>query len=137
MANSLLEAKNSHSRGVTPSLPPLPSRGRPARALRLEWLDAVEQLMLDGVGSPSEMASVTGLTRATSARWMKEVQNIWADASHRRLADTRREALFHQADSVAKAAWSQLTNEAHPFVICALLRVVLEAHDRKARLLGL
>ena len=128
--------ENEQFEGVTASLPPKLDRGRPTGELREAWLVAVERLMLDGVDSPSEMARRTGLTRGTSARWMCEVRAGWRNAARTDVGHGRREELYAQAEAVSASAWRRLGQEDHPLIACALLRVALDAWDRKARLLG-
>ena len=136
MVLPLPEREDGQVAGVELDLPPLPTRGRPPRQLRAEWLEAVEALMLDGITTASAMARATGLTRETATRWMREVEARWADDARRGVIEARRERLYQDAGLLVEDAMRRLSAAKHPLVACALTKVALEALRQQARLLG-
>ena len=112
-------------------------RGRPPAHLVEQWQEVVEQIMGRGVSSSTMMARLIGVTQPTAARWMKAVRRKWAEGMSKGGLNWRREALYHEANEIAKLAWASAlgtNNEVHR---AKFMELVLKANDRKGRLCGL
>ena len=97
----------------------------------------VEQMMLDGVDTATDLAATTGLTRRTAARWMAEVRAGWRQPDRSPL-DAQRAALYEEAQAVAATAWDLLGQRPmSPSSTVGTLKAILATLDRRAALLGL
>lgn len=114
-------------------------KGRWPAALREEWHEVVEILLGRGVDSAARMARITGLTRKACSTLIDDVKKRWAAGIRASDLNWRREALYREADEVARAAWDAVTTaraEGNLKEQGAMLKVVLASNARKAKLIG-
>ena len=119
-------------------LPPPLGRGKPRPEVVEPWLELVEELMGRGVRTPTELKKLVGVSHKTAARWMGEIQKRWTRGLTDDRINWRRETLYGEADSVARAAWADaMAADVTPSQRAALYKIVLLANQRKASLTGL
>lgn len=119
--------------------PPRPKagEGRPDPELMKKWSEIVEELMTRGVEKISEMEKITGLAYPTCRKYMGEIREKWSETMSREEQQWRREKLYNEAERVAREAWHQALLTDHAGQKASLLKVVLNANQRKAALAGL
>ena len=118
-----------------PSMPPVP-KGRPSAAQRAAWLVVVEQLMIEGVATPTAVASRTGLTFHTAKRWMQEVRARWADGYPPSELRARADVAFAAAGDAVSAAWRAYEQAGTTNERLACLRAALAANRQRALICG-
>ncbi len=112
--------------------------GRISADEKREWLEITSELVARGVRNPTQLRRLTGLTWDTCRSYLEEVkmhQALQLDSVGE--LEARREALFWEADAVAKEAFRRSFEEEHSGSRVGYLRLVLEANKRKASLCGL
>ena len=118
----------------------LPPRvhGRPTAEHQARWLEVVEVLMARGCGTAYQLVKLTGIRHETAQRWMKEVRHKWANEMNLDVLHGRREALYREADQVARIAWADALScsDENANGRVGFLKLVIEANKRKAALCG-
>lgn len=112
--------------------------GRISADEKREWLEITCELMARGVRNPTQLRRLTGLTWDTCRNYIEEAkmhQALQLDTVGE--LEARREALFWEADAVAKEAFRRSFEEEHAASRVGYLRLVLESNRRKASLCGL
>jgi hypothetical protein len=112
--------------------------GRISAEEKREWIEITGELMARGVRNPTQLRRLVGLTWDTCKAYMDEVrmhQALQLDTVGE--LEARREALFWEADAVAKEAFRRSFEEEHSASKVGYLRLVLESNKRKSALLGL
>ena len=117
--------------------PPRPGSGRPDPELMKKWGEIIEELMTRGVEKITEMEKITGLGYLTCRRYMADIREKWSETMSREEQQWRREKLYNEADRVSREAWNQALLTEHAGQKASLLKVVLNANQRKAALCGL
>ena len=118
-------------------VPPRMKPGKVDPELREAWLELVNQLMARGCDTPHKIRKLLGVHWRTASNWISEVQGRWARGLSDELINVRREALYCEADEVAKAAWRTAAEAETASERAGLFKVILMANQRKAALTGL
>ena len=118
-------------------LPEKLPRGRPSPDDVAPWLEVVGELLSRGVKTPGELKRLLGIGHRTAERWLEMVHAQWAASLDDERVNYRREALYREADAVARVAWSDALNADTAQARSVSLKLVIEANKRKASLTGL
>ena len=117
---------------------PTRARGRMTQATRTEWIDVTLELMARGIRNPTQLRQIVGLQWSTCRSLVEDAKMRMAmqldDCGE---LEARREALYWEADAVAREAFRRSFDEHHAPSKVGYLRIVLEANKRKANLCGL
>ncbi len=118
-------------------IPPKLKPGKPKPEEVEQWIELTSQLMSRGVDTPSKIRRLLGVHFRTARNWLTEVRTRWARGLSDELLNVRREALYHEADEVARAAWRTAMTAETASEKASLYKVLLMANQRKASLTGL
>lgn len=107
----------------------------------LAWENCVEQLVARGVRTANSISKYTGLSLGQSKIMLEKVASGWAASMSTSLVNSRREALWQEAERVKEEAWESYylskSLEDDPKVQGAWLKLVLDAGGSQAKLCGL
>jgi len=120
---------------------PVNSRPPFSSSESLAWQNCVEQLVARGVRTANSISRHTGLSVAQSKIMLEKVASGWAASMSTSLVNSRREALWQEAERVKEEAWesyylSKSLND-DPKIQGAWLKLVLDAGGSQAKLCGL
>ena len=118
-------------------IPPKLKPGKPKPEEVEQWIELTSQLMSRGVDTPSKIRRLLGVHFRTARNWLTEVKARWGRGLSDELLNVRREALYHEADEVARAAWRTAMTAETASEKASLYKVLLMANQRKASLTGL
>lgn len=124
----------SVTHGLT--LPPKLGRGKPSKEAREAWLRVAAIVMSRGVDTPSELSKALGVSVNAARSWIAEVHKRWKDHLGPEEVNTRREQLYHNCNNAMREAWERM-GSADNVEAAGLLRVILQATERQAKMLGL
>lgn len=107
----------------------------------LAWENCVEQLVARGVRTASSISKHTGLSIGQSKTMLEKIASGWAASMSTSLVNSRREALWQEAERVKEEAWESYylskSLDDDPKVQGAWLKLVLDAGGSQAKLCGL
>ncbi len=117
-------------------LPPALATGRPTTQERERWIQVFERLMGRGVLRPYHMSQITGVNWRRCAIWMDEIREKWG-MSQTSVERMRRVHDLHQeAEEIARIALESALATKDPKARSTLLKVALQAGERRAALAG-
>jgi len=100
------------------------------------WLVVVEELMTRGVKTTGEIATITGVSQRRIVNFVKVVKERWSQSMTPGQVNTRREALYLEAERVKDACWTVIMNTDNDMCRLAYLKMILEAGKRQSSLIG-
>lgn len=100
------------------------------------WLVVVEELMTRGAKTSGEIAGLVGVSQRRIATFIKLVKERWAKSMTPGQVNTRREALYLEAERVKDACWLVIQNTDNDMCRLAYLKMILEAGKRQSSLIG-
>ncbi len=118
-------------------LPERLTRGRPPAELEAQWVDVVEVLWGRGVHSAYRLAKLVGTSPAAAKRLQSLVQKRWQQGLTTERVNWRREALYSEAEEVARMAWQEALEADTTKERLDAMKLVLSANQRRASLCGL
>jgi hypothetical protein len=115
---------------------PSQNKGQFSETDEERWLVVVEELMTRGVKTTGEIATITGVSQRRIVNFVKVVKERWAKSMTPGQVNTRREALYLEAERVKDACWMVIANTDNDMCRLAYLKMVLEAGKRQSSLIG-
>lgn len=115
---------------------PTKKRGKMTALDEERWLVVVETLMQRGVKSVRDASRLTGLTESYTTRLVKDVKERWSKSLTTGQVNVRREAIYLEAERVKEACWEQLKFCTNDGMRLSLFKLILEAGQRQASLIG-
>lgn len=116
---------------------PTQSKGALSALDQERWVIAIEVLLQRGVKSLTELAQLTGLSVARADKLVKEVRERWSKSLTAGQVNSRREAIYLEAERVKEACWETLSNlEGNDLAKLAYLKMIIECGKRQSALIG-
>ncbi len=111
--------------------------GKSPKELEEQWMDVIETLWGRGVHVPNRMGKLLGISPSTAKRLMGMVKTRWKRGLSTERINWRREALYAEAEEIARMAWQEALEAATSKERLDALKVVLTYNQRRASLCGL